>query len=602
MTAALVRRDPIVRSLWGWLLIIVGSVHAAMLMSGVEAWTEPGADWGRQAALIGLWTPLAIFQLVAGHTARGSGFDLGLPISGRRLWTTHLCVYLATGTVIACAVAAFDAAAGRLAAGLQGRAALPAHTLRLLPHAVGWFAVTGVLISGVRRERLRAGFSWGGCAYGLALMAAALGLLWWTGRWSPAFALVPLAIAAVLAVLLGRGVPPSLTEIPRRRGGARAIADPVAARAPSGIDRRLLPTRTIWLGLYGKAQPWGLHVPMLFYGWISSGHLQDNHGDPDGRAQMAWLAALMLLWTVLPALRRLAMFDALPISRRALFAVIALPGLLTLTAGYGLGRAVSALTVAPRERLLFTDDGHGAHQVRVPLQDFAIAWDGQPPAIVSPWGESCAPHVIPLQPGCRAVLYKPYTTTAGSSLDFVAMQIHRGMMAVYGTSLPPETIRTRYLALDDSGRVVPREGGLPLRADNPGLREHDGGPVLAVVLGIIGVPYLLLLAASLALLRRRSDERARMRVAYGALAVAVGGNLLYLGGGLVDAWDPDVHWAAVRILIHQASTAWPGGALLIWVVSLGALWACYRLAESRFARLEAPARVDAIKGLLIGRP
>lgn len=133
------------------------------------------------------------------------------------------------------------------------------------------------------------------------------------------------------------------------------------------------------------------------------------------------------------------------------------------------------------------------------------------------------------------------------------------------------------------------------------MRSH--GPVLAVVLAITGVPYLLLLAVSLRALRRRSDEAARKKVTWTVLGATLAVQLLYIGGAIADWWDPDMHWAAVRVLIRKVSMEIPLGSLLIWGACLAALWAAYKLAESQFSRLEAPARPEmSCRWWLAGNP
>jgi len=614
MIASLMRRDPIRRPPWAWLLLILIGLQFTLVMRGSATWAASrtvGAPAGFLLSLLAIWVPLALYQFAAGHTARGSRLDLGLPVPGRALWTAHLLVYLGAGLVIATACALLEAAGAAVLAHMRVHPVPPSQSLRLLPHAVGWFAVTAVLTNGRRRDLLHpvapgalsaaggsgassapsgsAGpsASWVYFGQSLGLQLAGFALLWWLGRWPPVFAIVPLLAAAGLAVLLARGVPPALSEIAREPGAQveTQAAGPAAAR-------RLLRLRTLWLTLFGPLLPWVHFVPVLIFGWLCSGNLQDLDGSPDNRGVFACLAAVVFLTAVIAALRRLPMLDALPISRRAIFPVLVLPSILAFAIGYGVGRAGSALLADQRERIVFAADHEGQYHLRVPLHDFEIAWSGRPPTATSPWGESHSPLTFPIQPGLSPVLYKPFTTPSGSSLDFVALQISRAMQAVYGTSLLPEVIRERYLALDDGGRVAASAGGLTLRADDPRLSVPGYGPVLAIMLVITGVPYFLLLAGALRALRRRCDEVARRTVLWVALVVVVGLQLLYLAGAIADWWDPDIHWAAVRVLVRHGSADVPGGAVLIWIVGLAILWAAYKVAERQFTKLEAPARPD----------
>ncbi len=593
MIAALIRRDPILRPLWAWLLLILISLQFTLVIRGSATWAASrpvGAPTGFLVSLLAIWVPLALFQLMAGRTPRGSRLDLALPVTGGTLWTAHLLVYLGAGLVIATACALLDAGGALLLAHVRVYPVPPSRSLWLLPHALGWFAVTAVLANARRRDLLQPDTSWRYFAQMLGLQLMGLALLWWLGRWPPVFALVPLLAAAALAAHLARGVPAALSEIAREPQALRAA--PASATAAPVAASRLLRMRTIWLTLFGPLLPWVQFAPVLIFGWLCSGHLQEQDGSPDSRGAFAFLAAVVFLTAVLPALRRLPMLDALPISRRAIFPALALPSLLVFATGYGIGRAGSALLVEPRERIVLAADREGQHHLRVPLRDFEIAWNGRPPIATSPWGETHAPLAIPIQPGFSPVLYKPFTTPPGSSIDFVALQISRAMRTIHGNGLSPEVIRDRYLALDDAGDVVASAGGLTLMAEDPELPVRGYGPVLAIVLAITGVPYLLLVAGALRALRRRCDEAARRTVLWVALAAAVGLQLLYVAGAIADWWDPDIHWAAVRVLVRHASAYVPGGAVVVWIVTLAVLWVAYKLAESQFVRLEAPARPD----------
>jgi hypothetical protein len=603
MIRSLMRRDPIVRPPWAWLLLILVSLQFALVIRGSAAWMaalNPNGSQGILLSLLAVWVPLVMYQWGAGLTARGSRLDLGLPVPGRAIWTAHLLVYFGMGLVVAAACALLDAGGAFLFMRTRVHPTLPSHSLQLLPHVVGWSAIIAVLWNGVRRDRLRAKISWPHLGlFGLQL--AGFGLVWWTGRWSPVIALVPLAAAAGLAMFLARGVPPALTEIVPETRGEHAPVAAAPGAMPAAAGRRLI-VRTIWLSFFGPLLTMIQFAPVLIYGWLCSGNLQDMDGSPDSRGAFVLLAAAVLMVAVINALRHLPVLDALPISRRAIFPVLVLPSLLAFAASYGIGRAGSALLARPRERIVFAADRQGQYQLKVPLHDFEIARNGRPPDTVSPWGESHSPRTIEVQPGTQAVLYNPFATPPGSSLDFVALQISRAMMAVHGTTLPPETIRDRYLALDDSGRVVASPGSLTLMADDPGLRVRGYGPVSAIMLALTGVPYFLMLAVALRVLRRRCGEAVRRTVLWIAMALTVGGMLLYLAGAIADWWDPDIHWTTVRILIRHAATNVPVGGLLIWGMCLAAVWASYKLAETQFEELEAPARPEGSCGWWMARP
>jgi len=96
-----------------------------------------------------------------------------------------------------------------------------------------------------------------------------------------------------------------------------------------------------------------------------------------------------------------------------------------------LGIGVGALTILP----FGSGDCavcYGENGVEVPREFWEIAWDGEPPEVTSPWGESYRPVGRSIYPGSRAVVYLPFETISEHSSRFLALQANRAVGAVHG--------------------------------------------------------------------------------------------------------------------------------------------------------------------------
>jgi hypothetical protein len=317
---------------------------------------------------------------------------------------------------------------------------------------------------------------------------------------------------------------------------------------------------------------------------------------------MLFLSAYLLFAFLPAAMAQLYALDPLPLSRRRIFALIVVPLLLLLSAGYGAGWTAVRLLGEPSPRVRFQEAASEGvvppypsqpATVRVPAGLCRIAWDGQPPQNVSPWGEAHPPWTVPLVSGGTAVLYSPYSTPEGSSPEFVALQISRAVEAVYGKSIPPSEIQTRYLEVDDQGAVVPRKaGGLTLRHDYPDLIARRGVPRFPVFMLITLVLYLLTSSVYFRSYRVTVSDRRRLVIFF-----TLGGCLFVLHLVLTVLFITrairEVAFSGVMtIFTHAMTTFLPGGVFTLWVVCALLTWGVYRFAESRFERVEAamPAR------------
>jgi hypothetical protein len=298
--------------------------------------------------------------------------------------------------------------------------------------------------------------------------------------------------------------------------------------------------------------------------------------------------------------RRLYVFDAIPLSRRFIFAVVYLHLVLLLALGYGAGRIVADRAEDTRELIShFERDDH--YYVSVPLRNGGIALDGSPPLATSAWGESHEVWSREIWSGRSSVVYSKFSTPPGSSREFVALQISRAVKDIYGEDISPEEVSTRYLAVDAAGRVVPAGSGLTLKADHPEWGVLPYGPVFPVMMLVVCGLWLLALSGYLGSLRPGFAEKQRKGRFWWGMVILMGLHFLQfvlLFTETLDHWILSGFW---MIAIGELTERLPGGAVSVWFLCGLTLFLLYRMAEGRFVRVESLPG-DDIRISLIERP
>ena len=577
-----IRRDDALRRLPLWLSACVA---VALLLSGLFAYRAAGAPDPDPPALAAvLWCAVAPF-LAFGLTCRRCGtFDLALPLSARRLWLAHVAAVLLAGALILAVSAVLAVALSSLAGRLLGSGESGLDLWRLAVHLTVGLGLAVAVLEAWRPASAEIPIDRGRVLFTAASLGGILALLWLLSDLPLVWTLVPLGLAVALGLRTYRSLPAAFTLVPFEaapRALGRRAAWPAADRR-AGWRRG--PRLVSWVA--GGPIAWLAYTLIFFVGMQVADLLRALTGEPDMTVQNLLTAIYVLLtFSGLMAVR-LPHFDALPLSRRWLFAALVVPCLAALILGYGAGRIATAIIEEPRD-LVGLASWHDGYYVRVPARYLEIAWDGRPPAIGAPWGESLEPMLFPLVRGGRAGLYSPFPVTADSSPELFAFHIRRAVEAVYGRSIPESEIRERYLELDSEGRVRPRDDSLTLLADYPGLEPRDGGPTFAVVLTLVVVSWLLLFSLVLRAGRAGVDDRVRLRVYWGLVALLFLVLVSQIVLAIADVFEPWVARGLLEITIRRLGESWQA-TVAAWLVGGLAVGCAYRVARATFERIELP--------------
>ncbi|GEM_PF-2482377 len=599
---ALVRRDAAFRMLPKWVILVpllvmqVEIFRVTLLFKARAFETEVG---GAQLALWALiiWIPLALFLGISGAARRSTDLDLALPVPARRLWLTHFAVvFLSALLMLILSVLAISIPSVGFGEWFRrGQAALTGpNALGLIFRiGVGVF-VSGVLIQSMDRDlskiRVTRRYVW----VASASLIGVFGLILLLNLLHAGFGLVPLLAAGALAARQVRALPGTLSVAP-----GRAEALPGALPDESPVERQvsaagawghsLLVLRTA-LRLYSKkaVTPY-LVLPILVgMGVALSGII---YSEEALRYSMVFMTAYVFLIFVSQAIQGMALLDPLPVSRRSLYRMLVLPSLVAVLLGYGAGRVGDGYRDFHGDHVEYRLDrtGRGCCTF-VPLSFWRIAWDGQPPATASPWGESRPAWTRPLYRGSRAVLYSPYSTPRGSSRDFVALQLCRAIRDVYDLDLPPEVISKRYLAEDEGGSVIPNPDGPGFLDDHPGLVPVSTGSMFPVILLMIGFAWFIPVSVYLREFRAGVSNRRRKVLVITLAVLCLVLHLLPLPLGELDLASPSVAAAALSIVVCRVAGVLPGGAFAVWALAVLGFAGMYLLGQVQFRRMEV---VDA---------
>ncbi len=601
MTLRALLGSDMLRALPAWLgLLTVNAGLWVLLLLGAARFRGGGvpASW---LVLVG-WGSIALFLCLGPTRRRCRPLDLALPVSARRLRAIHLAsVVLAAAAVAAAYVAVLALFRGPLA----GRASLDMDVGRLALLLGAGILLAVVLLDAFRPSLALVPATPGYVAWVAVVLGGTAALLAALSGAPSALAIAPAVGAAAGAWALFRVAPGVFSLVSAEPEGEEreATAGSAAAHGAEGAGtsgRALVRTLLRLLPLGPKAAALLPFVALL--GVVIGGGLGALLGDPDAGVLRLWqvpLAGYLLFVAWSLGLESLHVLDPLPLRRRALFALLALPPLLVFVLGYAAGAALERRAEVRREPVGFVETRSG-RSFDVPLRFYALAPDGNPPPVESPWGETFAPK--PRYPSVlwsRAALYNPFSFGPDSSREFAALQISRAVAAVCGARVPAKEIADRHLTSDAEGRVAPREGGLALKRDRPELAPRARGPLAILMLPLAACPWLLLLGLLLRAYRPCVPESARFGIYFGIVGAFLVGMIGLAAAMIAGALRPPVAQALVEMAAARVGSS-PLAAAAAWAVCAALVAAAYRIAEAQFVRMEIPAR--PVIYALLGRP
>lgn len=563
------RQEFAFRSLQWWIPVALGmGLYLWWMGLRPEAATEGLREL--YLATIFVWSPFTIYFLNAGYATRSSSaFDLALPVSTRRLWLVHV------STIVICGWAILGILTGVVALGnlsLDRRPLVGADLLDIVVH-LGAGLVLALALTQSPRPTLqqlpsRSSYRW----FAALVVGGYLGLTFLLLFASRLAALVPLGIGIALGLRTYLALPPAFKVaplepepasplVPRATGEVGSL-QPARARQNPRFDWLL--HSTIWRASPGNVA-WFFPVALAYHGFVLGYGKAHNLQIP----YLFFTLVLLGCWLMI-SLRRLHRLDPLAVSRRRIFAVFSIPVLLAVALGYGTASVAEAFQRASVPDVDYRESAC-CFQIRVPDSYWEISWDGEATKIDSPWGESLEPAGQTLVRSGSIRVYEPYGVGVDSSPGFVALQLSRAIEAVYGTRIPFEELRDRYLEVGPDARTRLKAAGFTLLDDYPELRPRGAGGLFPIVMLAVALPWFLF--AALAYRAHRGGAMGRYA---NALIVGLFGLGVLVGVGLValqsaEVIDLESMSCFSDILMRRAVEGLPGGTLMVWGMTALAL-------------------------------
>jgi hypothetical protein len=584
----LLRQDAARRSLrWSLpIALLIGLLLRAVAGTDVYDWDRmPLYKYHHELTymLVQLWLGLLFAIILAHFNSRCSSLSLGLPISARTLWLVRIVAIIGAGILpVATIVLAISLFAG-------GELFDPA-LVRIGARIAACIALSVVLFQvpdpGLYRIRGTRAFKW----YVAAVTVCLLFYVSVTpGSWL--FTILPLLTAVVVMsfvlVRLPSGFRTSAVEkrakavFPGRSaakaGVSRMARWPVsstAARKWRVIGLILRETVNSWSG-------WLMLLLIMVNVWaLVSQYYAAFHPLNDYIMLMLWIWILLNRSTT-----RVSRFDSYPLPRRLVFRVVMIVVVVAMGAGFAIGYILYHKTGDPITQVR----GAGGH-VRVPFEAWEVAWDGQPPEVVSPWGEKHTPGGKCLfGKDTGFCVYSPYEVGKKNSPEFLAFQIDRAVERVHGVDeTVPKLVDT---GVDSSFVRLFKEDKCMVESSLYRSSELRMRTQAVIVMGWV---VLLVILVSVWWRRfRPGADFPRTRwfviVFFTTPYVIMFGLLVLNARGLVSM---DAALALTMISLRWIAESIPLGTNVLYGVTALVVVACLWYVQSCFVRAEATSQCD----------
>ena len=615
---ALLRRDPVL----GTIALVKGGILAlnAGVMAGLVTTLAAGSEYrfpGTMASslfLAGLiWFSISPFLLFGKARERCNALDLALPIPARKLWLAHVSTLILLGLAYATLIVGtlwimfwmFSRAPADFAVVKQSLAVI------YLPVASGLVLIV-VLLQRAKASQCQVPRGHAYAIYSMLFLCTGFALIVLLSSLPGPAALVPIGVAVFLGYRTYRSLPPAFTWIPadthagielpqvtRDAAIMRAVEaeewEMYGKRGPMhGIQFgwfliRLLcfhPSRNRFAALFFFPLffLWGLFMSGFFAAWRDLELPQFSYIILSGYLLMSFLPAQML---------QIPGVDFLPVSKKLIAALLLIPAFLFLALGLGAGAIGAAILDRSHLQIQLQTSPSSfippystkAPMVRIPAEYCQISWNGDPPDVAAPWGESHPAWKYPLYAGSRITVYSPFSAPEGSSPRFVAFQIGRAIEAIYGASIPYQVILDRHLEMSSDQTVALKDTDR-LIAEHPEWRPRGQVTLAPFLLAAVGFVYAILVSIYLRAWRAAVSDTRRKAI---FLALALAAIALTAGqvGVMIAQWIRlDVGAAFIKILMLRIVRTIPGGTLTVWVLSALVLWGAYEFCRRQFQRVE----------------
>jgi hypothetical protein len=584
----LIRRDAAATVSARWVvLVIIGT--QALLAQILALWafsTEGGRTglgdtppiWGA----VVMWLSVVVVLLLVARGRRYHEFDMALPIPAARLWSAHTGLLAAVTSVTVAATSLLNWVLVLTAGAKSWEADVLWRMLALLA-PVGFRAIPAAVLSAVVVQSLKAGHDRPPALREPLMFGTLAALLpvFLLVEAFPAVGIVVVALAAGLWAWTLRRLPSAFEMVgPVTRVGGGAPATAREAVVPAMSPARLV--AVVHRSL--NKMPLGMLVlvpVLLAFGFLLSGFVRRAGEDPI-RFGMVAMTAYILLAASGMAPRRLFLIDGLPISRRAVFAIIVLPLIGLVTFGYATGEVLGDV-VGSGHPLITVIETDGTPGIRVVVEAFRAARPDEVPPNTSPWGESHRPAMVSPWPDARYVLYSPYSVPPDASQRFFELQLARAYEDLYGTGAHGVEVSFSSEASAEVQRTMPVPPPHGSRWLAPDLRA----PAYPVLLAVALIPWFLFFALYARTMRAGISEKVRGTAFWAALGLLLFVHLAQFRPLIDDRVD----LLAAGGLIHAALRGWaawmPGGFVGVWVACALAVVPAYLLAQEFFVRVES---------------
>jgi hypothetical protein len=539
-----------------------------------------------------------LYMMLGKTGLRSTRLDLGLPIEAGRLWASHLLATFITGTATFAFLLALTLMTMGGLADLGESSVFPrADFLRTSAFLYGGLLLAGVLLTRPQPDQrsIRLGRP---AIIMTSLLMIVLGTIAYALSFLPlAAAIILPALAVSLAWRQRVNLPESLSLAPKLADESPALSHDSETLHYRRESQSTLTWKIYTFISYGSGKhpsfPWLVFPFLIAFGLLLSGFLAYWRDWSSLEFNFIALTSYSLFAFAGGSLKKFFQFDALPLTRRSLFAYLVLPGLINLAIGYGAGVLGLALLREPGEAFVYSmeDDTFG---LRVPLDLWEISWDGKAPILDSPRGEQQESKTLAIVTAGGPKLYKPFTTSNSSSPDFVALQLSRALESYCGESPPTEELRKRYFQMDDRGRTVLKGSTLTVFADYPQLIAQTRSGTFPYIMTLTTLFFFAAMSVYFRFFRASVSESWRKGALIGILAAMLMFHITPFLLFIFNWVDGDAFVAAQKILLRQAVAAFPGASLLIWLACGIILAGAYRLCERQFHKVELPVDVSAI--------